>query len=157
MNAHLTVEARQQSLEPGLSMARPFIVPAGQVLYRFYDTRRAPAPQQGAQGEWWFEFEHHQTIKHFALRHGYSMSYAARLFAAVRYEWSEVNAFVACRTKVALPCWKGRGKQVLSKGKDSRDPPTMTPMQSVLVVYQIFIPGMKGPDSIAPIAMEVQV
>jgi hypothetical protein len=139
----------------GLSMLRAVVVPAGQVIYRFYDSQRALTPAQGAEGEWWFEFEHFQAIKHFGLRHGHSMSYAARLFAAILYEWSDVNAYVACRTRAALACWKGRGKQVRSQGKDVRDLPTMTPMQSVLEVYQLFIPGMKAPGSIADRAVEV--
>jgi hypothetical protein len=76
----------------GMSLIRPFNIPSGQVLYRFYDSSKALTPEDGANGPWWVEFDHFQTIKHFALRNGYSFSYAARLFAAILYEWSEANA-----------------------------------------------------------------
>jgi hypothetical protein len=133
----------------GMSMIRPIDIPRGQVLYRFYDASKARSPEEGADGPWWLEYEHFQTIKHFALRNGYSLSYAARLFAAILYEWSEVNAWVSCEVTQPLHAWKGRGKQVRSSGKDSRDLPTMTPMQSVLEVYQIVLPGVGGKGSIA--------
>src|SRR4051812_27684107 len=100
-------------------------------------------------GPWWFEYESFQSIKHFAQRNGYSFSYAARLFAAILYQWSEVDAFVRCEVRQPLRVWKGRGKQVESTGQDGRDSPKMTPMQSVLEVYQLCIPGVGGPNSIS--------
>ena len=154
LNAHLAASGHALAMK-GMSMLRPIVVPAGQVLYRFYDTARAATPRLGADGAWWLEFEHFQTIRHFALRHGYSLSYAARLFVAVLYEWSEINAVVAARTVVPLSAWKGRGKQMSSTGKDARDLPTMTPMQSVLEVYQLYLPGMGGHRSLSPQALEV--
>jgi hypothetical protein len=139
----------------GMSMIRPYEISAGTVIYRYYDSARAGSPQGGANGAWWVEFEYFQKIKHFAAQHGYSHSYAARLFAAVLYEWSEVDAFVACSVSVPLKAWKGRGKQVQSIGKDARDTPTMTPMQSVLEIYQLCIPGLTGPHSMSSTALEV--
>src|SRR5690348_3652858 len=73
----------------------------GTVLYRFIDTTKAP-PKTGADGPWWFEFEHYKTIESFAARHGYSTGYAARLFAAILYEWSEVNGVARARVRVPL-------------------------------------------------------
>lgn len=145
-NSHLAPTQRAQAMT-GMSMVRPIVIPEGTVLYRFYDSRRAPTPAQGAEGAWWLEYEHFQTIKHFAARHDHSLSYAARLFAAILYEWSEVDALVACRTLAPLSAWKGRGKQVQSAGKDARDLPTMTPMQSILEIYQLYVPGIGGPQS----------
>ena len=95
-------------------------------------------------------------VESFVGTNGYSPSYAARLFAAILYEWSEVNAFVACRTTGRLVAWKGRGKQVSSSGRDKRDLATMTPMQSVLEIYQLYIPGIGGPGSLASAALRVQ-
>jgi hypothetical protein len=146
----------QANAMQGMSMVRRVEILPGQVLYRFYDSGRAPTPQLGANGPWWVEFEGFQSIKHFALRNGYSFSYAARLFAAILYEWSEVNAFVACATAGRLVAWKGRGKQVRSQGRDDRDLATMTPMQSVLEVYQLYIPGLGGPSSIARTALHLR-
>lgn len=154
LNGHLIAGSRASALQ-GMSMTRQIVIPPHQVIYRFYDARRAAAPADGANGAWWLEFEHFQAVKHFAARHGYPFTYAARLFVAILYEWSEVNAFVSCRTTCALSAWKGRGKQVRSTGKDARDLPTMTPMQSVLEVYQLYVPGLGGPASLATQALQV--
>ena len=138
------------------------------VLYRFIDTSRT-TPEIGADGPWWFEYEHFQTIKHFGMRHGYSLGYSARLFAAILYEWSEVNAVLRAEVSVPLIAWKGKGKQVIV-GKDrplfrpeldprdmnrtlaglitERNPKTlskMTPMQGPNEVYQLYIPGLGRP------------
>ncbi len=138
------------------------------VLYRFIDTTRR-APAVGADGPWWFEFEHFQSIKHFAERHGYSFGYTARLFAAILYEWSEVNAVVRAEVAVPLVTWKGKGKQAIV-GKDrplykpefdprdvNRTPSgliteresarvsKMTPMQGPNEIYQLYVPGLGHP------------
>ena len=152
---NLYLSAGYAKAREGMSMIRPFEIPAGQVLYRFYDSNRARTPEEGANGPWWLEYEHFQTIKHFALRNGYTISYAARLFAAILYEWSEVNAWVACEVTQPLHAWKGRGKQVTSSGADARDSSTMTPMQSLLEIYQLVLPGVGGKSSIAAQVLRV--
>lgn len=143
------VSAGYTKARDGMSLIRPVELMPSQIIYRFYDSTRVLTPSQGANGAWWVEFESFQSIKHFAERQGYSFSYAARLFAAILYEWSEVNAFVRCQVTQPLKVWKGRGKQVESTGKDSRDLPKMTPMQSVLEIYQLYLPGVGGQNSIA--------
>ncbi len=139
----------------GMSVIRPIELPKGMVIYRFYDSNRSRTPEEGVHGVWWMEFEYFQKIKHFADQHGYSRSYAARLFAAILYEWSEVNAYVACEVTAPLHAWKGRGKQVQSTGKDSRDLDRMTPMQGALEIYQLCVPGLDGAFSVAPRALQV--
>jgi len=137
-----------------------FEVQKGTVLYRFIDISKAPSVI-GADGPWWFEFDHYQQIKGFAQQHGYALGYCARIFAAILYEWSEVNAVV--RAEVIdgpLKVWKGKGKQVEAKGTDTRDVAVqhgvltssvpqvsrkMTPMQGRLEVLQLFIPGLGKP------------
>lgn len=160
MDGKLSSESRAQALT-GLSMARPFEVRAGQVIYRFYDRSRAPTPTLAAQGSWWFEFDHFQTIKHFALRHGYSFSYAARLFAAILYEWSEVDSYVACLATRPVLCWKGRGRQIRQEeldrpSRDPRDLCTMTPIQGLLEVYQLFLPTRAGTAAATADMLQVQ-
>ena len=143
-------------------------VVAGTVLYRFMDTTYR-MPSKAADGPWWFEYEHFQTIKHFGERHGYSLGYSARLFAAILYEWSEVNAYVRAQVVVPLVTWKGKGKQIVV-GKDrplfnpeldardiNRTPAgliterhpmrvsKMTPMQGPNEVYQLYVPGLGKP------------
>lgn len=155
LNSHLASGGHAKAMK-GMSMSRPVVIPAEAVIYRFYDSHRAVTPQLGTEGAWWMESEYFHSIKHFAVRHGYSLGYAARLFAAILYEWSEVNSFVACRTTGPLSAWKGRGKQIQSAGRDARDLPTMTPMQSVLEIYQLFVPGIGGPGSLASQALQVE-
>lgn len=145
-----------------------YSVGAWTVLYRFIDTTRA-SPTVGADGPWWFEFEHFQSIKHFALRHRFSLGYSARLFAAILYEWSEVNAVVRAEATVPLVTWKGKGKQIVvgadrplykpeidprdvsrtpSGLMSARNPSIvskMTPMEGPNEVYQLYVPGLGRP------------
>lgn len=137
INQELMSQGYHKALE-GMSMVREYDLAPDLVLYRFIDTSNG-SPETGANGPWWLEYEYFQKIKHFALQHGYSLSYAARLFAAILYEYSEVNGYVRARV---LRCWKGRGKQVRSAGTDPRDLPTMTPMQSIHEIYQLYVPGI---------------
>jgi hypothetical protein len=95
-------------------------VPTGTILYRFIDLSKGPSAQ-GADGAWWWEYEHYRTIETFAERNGYSLGYAARLFAAIFYEWSAINAVV--RAEVVngpLLTWKGVGKQVTLEKYDEK-------------------------------------
>jgi hypothetical protein len=151
-----------QGLQP-----RHYVVPEGTYLYRFIDLGKGPA-SKGADGEWWFEYEHYNAITSFAARNGYSVGYVARLFAAILYEWSNVNAVVRARViQGPLMVWKGPGKQVTARKSDPRDiavrhgvitdrrdafdvagpPPTrrMTPTQGPLQVLQLYIPGLGHP------------
>ena len=134
----------------------------GTHLYRFIDLNKGPSAS-GADGPWWFEYDHFQTIKHFAQRNNYPLGYAARMFAAILYEWSDVNAVV--RAKVVhgpLLAWKGKGKQVEAKQNDPRDVASlhgivtarspalarkMTPMQGSLEVLQLFVAGLGRPHN----------
>ncbi len=143
---------------------REYDVAEGTVLYRFVDATRC-TPARGADGAWWLEYEHFQAVKHFASRHGYSLGYAARLFAAILYDWSEVNCVVRARVDKPLHVWKGKGKQIAvpsgSAASDARDrnvvqhgaltgkgatrDSRMTPMQGSLEVYQLYVPGLGKP------------
>jgi hypothetical protein len=138
----------------GLAMARAMTIPKGQILYRFVDVTRSPGPIPAANGPWWFEYEAFQQIKHFGQRHGYSLEYSARLFAAILYEWSEITGYVRAEVLQPLDAWKGRGKQVESRSKDARDLPRMTPMQSLNEVYQVFIPGLHAGTKLFPSALK---
>jgi hypothetical protein len=142
----------------------------GTVLYRFINLKIKPSGTETrpspADGPWWFEFEHFQTIKKFAEGNKYPFGYAARMFAAILYEWSEVDAVVKAQVVHGpLLTWKGKGKQVVAKENDARDVATvhgivtdlapdpnnptltrkMTPTQGPLEVLQLFIPGLGRP------------
>ena len=152
-NHELMSQGYHKALE-GMSMVRQQNLNPGVVLYRFINTSGG-GPEIGANGPWWLEYEYFMKIKQFALQHGYSLSYAARLFAAILYEYSEVNGFVRAEVMQPLRCWKGRGKQVRSEGKDSRDLPTMTPMQSIHEIYQLYVPGIVRGGSLVGSAFKV--
>jgi len=152
LNDSLMAQGRSKAYD-GMAMVRRYELPQGQVLYRFVDVTRATGPRTAANGPWWFEFEAFQQIKHFALRNGYTLEYSARLFAAILYEWSEVTGVVRAQLIEPVSAWKGKAKQVTSQGKDPRDLPTATPMQSLLEVYQLFIPGFGGRASLYPQSM----
>jgi hypothetical protein len=137
----------------GLAFARSHSIRQGEVLYRFIDVTRAPSPVSAANGPWWLEYQSFQQIKHFGSRHGYSLDYSARLFAAILYEWSEVTGYVRAEVLQPLQAWKGRGKQVQSKGTDGRDLPTMTPMYGPSEIYQLFIPGLYRGKKLFPVVM----
>jgi hypothetical protein len=148
-NSTHVVTGRSDAMK-GLAMARQFTIRPGQILYRFVDISRAPGPIPAANGPWWFEYEAFQQIKHFGVRHNYSLEYSARLFAAILYEWSEVTGYVRAEVLQPLDVWKGRGRQVEATGRDRRDLPTMTPMQSLNEVYQLFIPGIHAGTKLFP-------
>jgi hypothetical protein len=156
--------------QKGISMPKQIVIPTGTVLYRFIDINRGPSAR-GADGPWWMEYEYYQRIKQFSEQHGYPLGYAARMFAAVLYEWSGVNAVVKARVKDGpLLAWKGRGKQVQATGKDPRDvavqhgwltskTPTvsarMTPMQGPLEILQLYVPGLGRPHNKFAVLMDL--
>jgi hypothetical protein len=138
-------------------------IPTGTRLYRFVDFAKGPA---AADGSWWFEYEHYQSIMMFAQRNGHPVGYTARLFAAILYEWGEVNAVVCAEVvKGPLMAWKGEGKVVTPCKNDQRDVASvhgiltewngsgepvqdsrrMIPMQGPARVLQLFIPGLGHP------------
>ena len=98
----------------------------------------SPARRSGIGGDLWFTW----AVTLVAL--------LARLFVAILYEWSEVSGYVRAEVLQPLDVWKGRGKPVEATGKDRRDLQTMTPMQSVNEVYQLFIPGVSSETTLFP-------
>jgi len=139
----------------GIAIPRDYDVPFGHVVYRFFDRRRCPSDKAATMGGWWLEFEHYRSIEAFARRHGHSMNYAARLFLAIRHEWSEVDAVVRCRVRAPLRAWKGRGRVIESEVTDVRDQRRTVPVQGVLEVYQVYIPGLAWNGPLASSAFDV--
>lgn len=131
----------------GVLSPRPVDLKAGQVLYRFYNSNNAPLPKHGADGAWWIEHEYIERMKQFAALRGFSFAYTARLFAAIADEWDEVDSLVRCQLKQPLKALKGRGRQLEGSEKDQRNLPTAHPLQGVLEIYQLYLPGVGGGDS----------
>lgn len=136
------IEARKGVLTP-----RPVDLKAGQVIYRFYDSNQAPLPKHGAEGGWWIEHEYIEKMKQFASLRGFSFAYTARLFSAIVDEWDEVDSLVRCQLKQPLKALKGRGRQLEGREKDQRNLSTTHPLQDVLEIYQLYLPGVGGADS----------
>jgi hypothetical protein len=130
INEHLIDDARPHA-RGGMTMLRDVELKPGQVLYRFGDARRP------GDGPWWWEAEHFRQIEGFARRHGYSLSYSARLHGAILFAWSNVDLLVRAEVTAPIVALKGRGLQVGGPSLGAR----MTPMQSVNEAYQLYIPG----------------
>jgi hypothetical protein len=131
----------------GVLIPRPVDLKAGQVLYRFYDSNNAPLPKHGADGAWWIEHEYIERMKQFTALRDSSLAYTARLFAAIADEWENVDSIVRCQLKQPLKALKGRGRQLEGSEKDQRNLPTTHPLQDVLEIYQLYLPGVGGVDS----------
>jgi hypothetical protein len=144
----LGVDALRVDALKGMMWLHSYDLVPGTILYRFVDLKRRGAPWAAADGPWWLEYEALQQIKHFGERYGYGLGYSARIHAAILYEWSDITGVVRAEVTRPLTAWKGRGQQVESSAKDSRDLPRMTPMQSVNEVYQLYIPGVGGSSSL---------
>lgn len=136
------IEARKGVLVP-----RPVDLKAGQVIYRFYDSKQAPLPKHGANGSWWIENEYIKKMEQFASLRGFSFAYAACLFAAIVDEWGDVDSLVKCRLNQPLKALKGRGRQLEGSEEDQRNLPTRHPLQDVLEIYQLYLPGVGGIDA----------
>jgi hypothetical protein len=139
----------------GVLIPRPVDLKAGQVLCRFYDSNNAPLPKHGADGVWWIEPEYIEKMKQFAALRGFSLAYTARLFAAIADEWGEVDSLVRCQFKQPLKALKGRGRQVQGSENDQRNLSTTHPLQDVLEIYQLYLPGVGGADSFVNSALFV--
>jgi hypothetical protein len=135
------IEARRGVLVP-----RPIVLKAGQVIYRFYDSKRAALPKHGAMGPWWIEDGYIKKMKQYASIRGFSLEYTARLFAAIADEWGEVDSLVQCQFKQPLKALIGRGKQLEGSQKDKRNLSTNHPLQNILEIYQLYLPGVGGFD-----------
>ena len=97
-----------------------YSIAASVVLYRFVDTRHCDE-KQAANGKWWFEYEHFQTIKHWAERNNYPLGYAARIFGAVLYkDCPEINGFVVQDQSQPLSM-EGKGQTGWSQKSNGRE------------------------------------
>jgi hypothetical protein len=134
-------DGTMQKAMQGIAVPYLFDLPRTSRLYRFVDIRRGPH-RLVANGPWWIESDYFDKLSTFAERHGYSLEFCARLFLAVLYEYSEVTGYVSAEVTKPLKAWKGQGKVQYSSGKDPRDSQRTIPMQSINMVYQLYIPGL---------------
>lgn len=130
----------------------------GQYYYRFCDSKRFSLDEKREMsGGWWIEYEtflkirdaarRQETIRDYARKQGQSgLSYAAKLYLAVPYEWGDCGILVSACLKARLDAFKGRGLTVrVSRGDkaDRRDGgANFVPIQDP-TIGQLYIPGLK--------------
>lgn len=125
----------------GIAVPHLFDLPRTSKLYRFVDIRKGPH-KVVANGPWWIESQYFDKLRTFSERHDYPLDDCARLFLAVLYEYSDITGYVSATVSKPLKAWKGEGKVQTSSGSDPRDPARAIPMQSMNMVYQLYIPGL---------------
>jgi hypothetical protein len=113
----------------GILMPRPVHLRVGQRYYRFASSTSSREAQLG--GGWWIDFENFRLIESFAREHRHSLSYAARLFLALPYQWTRVDRLVHAILEVPLKAYAGEGKRAT----------TWTPLQHRRA-QQLYIPGL---------------
>lgn len=130
----------------GIAKPLLYTVPAGTRLYRFVDAGRPESTTSQANRPWWFEYEPFQNMRHFAERNGHTLAHCARLFLAIRHQYTQqITGYVTARTTQSLRAWRGPGSvqyenKALAPHPD--DPDRMIPMQGIHEIYQLFIPGL---------------
>lgn len=108
-----------------------------QRYYRF--TSYSVGKEDRISGSWWFDYENYLNILDFAKRTDLSPGYAARLKAAITYEWSSVNCVVSALLKAPLDAYAGKGKEQIEE--DQRAPGRVyLPDPQIM---QLYIPGLK--------------
>jgi len=78
-----------QEARKGIVIPRSVNLHEGQVLYRFYDSKRSLTPQAGMNGPRWVEYEYFQKIKHFALQPDCSQQFSMNGVKLIL--WSDVG------------------------------------------------------------------
>ncbi len=84
---------------------------------------------------WWISYDTFNTIRQFAEMNQYELTYAARLFLALPYEWSRLDRLVRAQLIKPMDAYVGEGK-VAETEKDKWIP------NQTEKVRQIYIPGL---------------
>lgn len=140
----------------GMSQVQQVHLSPGQTYYRFCDAARfAKDPAGAASGGWWIDYEvflrirnaarDSATMRDYAARHGQAgLSYAAKLYLAVPYEWGDCGAIVVAQLKTRLDAFRGRGLTAYLDGTDPRDGGAKySPMQDA-TISQLYIPELRS-------------
>ena len=142
----------------GMSHVQRVHLSLGQEYIRFCDSHRfASDPTRAAAGGWWAGYEdflrvqalarRSPAIQDYAARAGVTpLSYAAKLFFAIPYEWGDCENVVKAEFTARLDAFRGRGLTAFLNplpGKvDARDGGAKyTPIQDPNV-SQLFIPEL---------------
>ncbi|MCJ2033534.1 hypothetical protein [Methylobacterium sp. J-068] len=138
----------------GMSHIQRVHLSLGQNYFRFCDSDRfAQDPNRAAAGGWWADYEIFSkvaaaartsgTMQDYAARQGQSaLSYAAKLYFAIPYEWGDCGTIVVARLDARLDAFRGRGLTAYLDKQDPRDGGAKyTPIQDA-TVSQLYIPEL---------------
>ncbi|WP_089176354.1 hypothetical protein [Bosea sp. AS-1] len=140
----------------GMSHVQRVHLSVGQNYYRFCDSNRfAQDPQRASAGGWWTDHEvftkvrttasASATMTRYARNIGEApLSYAAKLYLAIPYEWGDCGVVVVAQLIDRLDAFRGRGLTAYLKNKkhDDRDGSAKyTPIQDP-TISQLFIPEL---------------
>jgi hypothetical protein len=121
----------------GISFPTPVHLSVGNRYYRFASSATSKDVQVG--GSWWIEFDQFHKIKTYAKQNGHSLSYAARLFLALPYDWTRVDRLVSAILEAPLKAYAGKGKVASGNANVSNN--VWTPIQRYAAI-QLYIPGL---------------
>ena len=138
----------------GMSRVQRIHLGVGQDYFRFCDSRRfAENPQRAASGGWWADYEvflkvkqaarRQGTIQDYANKAGVSrLSYAAKLYFALPFEWGDCGALVIARLSSRIDAFKGLGLPAYLDRADPRDGGAKyVPIQD-RTIAQLYIPEL---------------
>jgi hypothetical protein len=124
----------------GITNPQPEHLKVGQFYYRFANSQSPRHAQLG--GGWWLDYENFDRIKTFARKNGYNLSYAARLFLALPYDWTRADRLVTAILEVPLKAYTGKGNPARGSNDDARNKGTIFADFSQDPIKQLFIPGL---------------
>ncbi|WP_148663389.1 hypothetical protein [Bosea vaviloviae] len=115
--------------------------------------RFAADPARATAGGWWAEYEvflkvkraaaASATMQDYARRQGQAaLSYAAKLYFAIPYEWGDCGMVVVARLTDRLDAFKGKGLTAYLGASDPRDGGAKyTPIQDPSI-SQLYVPEL---------------
>ena len=143
-----------QGQNGGMSHVQRVHLEVGQNYYRFCDSARFAANSSYAvAGGWWADHEvftkvrtaagRSATMARYAASIGEApLSYAAKLYFAIPYEWGDCGVIVVARLVDRLDAFRGRGLTAYLGQSDARDGGAKyTPIQDP-TISQLFIPEL---------------
>lgn len=143
-----------QGQNGGMSQVQRVHLSVGQNYYRFCDAARfASDPLRATTGGWWADHEVFSKVRSVAGRSATmaryaqglgeaTLSYAAKLYFAIPYEWGDCGVIVVARLTDRIDAFRGRGLTAYLGGADARDGGAKyTPIQDP-TISQLFIPEL---------------
>jgi len=117
----------------GLQGLRIGRLQAGDLLFRFSDSRHTTLPAKFA-GDWWFDRECMATIRHASRLANGNFTRSARSHLGILYEWGNMGNLVGGLLTKDFWCFRG-----LTGGVAGKEQEMSGPLRTDVI--QIFVPG----------------